>query len=1652
MATKEFQRFREQRQKQQAEQERKRQIGQQRADKVINVGKQIITGLYNAAHDKTAAAKQKTQQQAQQQAQKQATQSAWQSTIKSKPGDLGKDLKTNVQKIADSRKPKPLNLAPSQVEKVKQYVDSPQYHVDQIKSFDKQYQQRAAEKAAADKLYQEQYDKLPTWRKKIVDFQKTDLWKSIAKADRRASDALGGAIDTGSLGGSYALDKALAKSGLMDQKSKEYFQEQVQRADNPTTSRKIGEFAGYLVPGTVAERGVAITGGAALKSLPKIAQGLIRGTAAGAVEGAAQEGGDVLFRNQKFDPLNVAISAGLGGAFGLGGEISGWARDKLAKDLMNVPVKDAPIIPEVLPPGPQLALPSPQIAGYLPEPAKKTMGLERGPLGEGGVIYGDSLTGPSKAPLGLPEPKPLQYEPGTTVRSERVTRNPYRQQYEELIAEARRRGLDQPRPYTGVTLQEEIESLWSQMAGKDAPSLDKLIELAHIEPRRPNIGPDSIARGRETTRMREVAGLKPLVKSLDDRLIRDAEEVSPAAMPQTVLAKTGASSPIPGAAERPLVSQVGGEPAVAAPEPAAAAAPTMTPREEYVAEYIASNPNVKTDALKSLFKLSDSEVNRIRRLASGESVSSLGRDLTEREQHIVDYIRNKPDVDDKIVSEVFKTTPKKVQQLRQVAKEEATSPKREAAPEPEEAVPPPIDEEVPPPVVEEPAAAAAPPPKGDWFTRFFGKQGVGITPFGSKKSDKALTSRDVIVQDRIKPTDDSLLQRGVDAAKSAHRAMANKFMDFGKGGKNVLEAAYDTARVNELATNISGKEFVTPEGKVVGKGMEAVFDMVPRGKSDDFIDYLIVKDARDRIVDRGERVFDESITVPNPDKTSPKKFIPLNSEEGIAVRMNELESQNDWLEGMSAEWNQFTNNLRKYYGVDEGLISPEQMIALETARPNYIKTNRQFEKGEKPIRNLFASQSAQTFTGLGGPIKRVSPGGSARKIVDPRKTMLESIHAWVNNAMRNRVGQQLYNNLLENPEAYENIAEIVPETAAASGKSLKEINKIMKEEGVDGLLQKLDQEYEIAFNKGNQLNPGKGNVVTVMVEGQPKKVLIKDPDLAAAFVGMNPKQLGIITQIAKKGTDAIKRSATATWAPTFGLTKAVAYDLPTMLINAKGNRAKFLGQYLSAIGSGIVNEVSKVPGMRGPLVDKWGSRNARAFERRGGHISPGLKATREFNKNVSRYKRHPIASIGFLKNLPREVGSGALKTLEALPNVMANSPRIAAMVRSLEDGKVTQDSVRKAMNEAREITVNYAKRGTHSDEVEAFFPYTNASIQAVSKFVDQARKKPGATLTGLVGLVGLPKVLEYMQFHDDEDYKQLTPREKYRNYIVGKNEDGTFKKIPLDPTYGIFGGAVVDMLEHFRDKDPDAFRGISDAFSQAVLPPPAAGAAEGLTQRVGPTESILGKSAAGIGGATSAAPFIDLATNTSFTGAPIVPTKKGKLSPELQATEKTTDLAKFVGGKLKMSPIKVDYLLRAYGGDIARYILPATSEAGGGNFKDAALKNFMTDPVYTNTLADDYYDAVSRYETAEENFSQEDVPYPEWYNEDLAKRVTGKGKSSIAGQLKALSDQKKEITAKTYLSRQEKADQIRDVQMKINEVYADTLEELINAGYKPFRR
>lgn len=909
----------------------------------------------------------------------------------------------------------------------------------------------------------------------------------------------------------------------------------------------------------------------------------------------------------------------------------------------------------------------------------------------------------------------------------------------------------------------------------------------------------------------------------------------------------------------------------------------------------------------------------------------------------------------------------------------------------------------------------AQPQTQDTFTNLFGEQNLGISANRSRTPGQGpVTTEDQIVRRSIKNDREGVAE----AVKAQVRAVYQDHVDaldpLKKLGQDVYDTAMDANRANNIANNIVNKEFVNLQGEVVGESLKDIFTKVARGQDKKFLDFLNLRRATTRMA-RNEQVFDSRL------KMTPEK---------VQERLDTLESRHPGFEAISNDYYNFWNNIRQM-GVDEGLISADMKKALETAEPYYVPQMRQFSRSEKPGRDFLAKSSKQSLSGQKAPIQKLSEGGSGRPLVDARKSTIEAVGAWTNAALRNRALQPVVKALKADPDAFKGIVSVVDNTANVSQKSIKDINAIIQKDGIEGLIAEFDNNFEMVMNKGKDINLNEDNILRVMVDGEPSYLRIEDPEVVKAAISMGPQATSLLTDVMSAFSNATKRGATGLLAPLFAV-KGATMDLAQSAIQAR-NPVKQAAYSVYSIFSGIGDSLG-IPGLR-----NW----AQDYRRQGGGYSYALKGERNVNKSIENLTKYPKLSARNAVKTTKNIGRGTLGILEGIGNIAENAPRIAASRIELErlGGEITPENIRKAMNAGRNATVNYSTKGLKTHEIEAFAPYSNAAIQGTRRILKAFKDNPVRTTAAVGTIAVLPKLIEYSRFHNDEDYQNIPARERMRNIFVSKNEDGSFVKLPMDPAYTSFGEMTIEGLRAFRDNDPNAFKGSMDALVNAWTPPLVTGLLQGLTKGDGIKGSL-----AGVANATVFGPPSAIISNKSFTGSPIVSKSLEDRSGRYQYDEKTSAVAKKIGELTNFSPVMADYIIKAYGGDAARIVLPLTSDVGQGNTRNTLLRNFITDPTFTNTLSEDFYNAKDKLNEAYANFNEAGAELPKWYNDEIRKALNSSAKGSVSKTLSELRDYKRQITADKTLSKKERSDKLKEIQQKINTIYVQVNAAMSQSG------
>lgn len=842
-------------------------------------------------------------------------------------------------------------------------------------------------------------------------------------------------------------------------------------------------------------------------------------------------------------------------------------------------------------------------------------------------------------------------------------------------------------------------------------------------------------------------------------------------------------------------------------------------------------------------------------------------------------------------------------------------------------------------------------------------EALGFLPKGFKVNLKNNTSGYVSeTATKIKNTKD--LKPGGSLWDKFYR----NFIDSQKSIKDFSKAAGQTdLKTDVLASNsrnvggtvdyILREGLVDKSGKEISNSFKSVVDNIPRKQEKAFNDYMLHRHNIARM-NEGKPVFGDEIT--------PEKSLEI---------IKNYEQSYPQFKQAAEQYDKFMNDFMEEWGVKSGLIDNDTWLKLKEKYPNYVPTYRVFSEVEKVGKGF--GGSGQRFVNVPNVFKKAT--GSQRDIINPLEKTMELVDKTVKAAKYNEVGQSIVTALRESPEDLKAWAEIVTEPKQGL---LDDINSTLKDEGLEGLMDKFNQQFDQVFNK----KPTGNNIVRVMENGKPVYVKINEPELLKAITGLTKSQPGAIEGFVRKYLTNPFKSLITGKNPIFAVTN-IARDIPTAYINgAEKNPVKFFKNLATAAKDMASN-----------------SQMYKEYKAIGGKYSSYFKS--DINK---LYK-----------------GPGKLETFNTF---IESLPRYAEYRRAVLKGGNNYISKMQGLYNAAEVTTNFARNGNIAKTIDAFVPYFNPAMQGLAKLVRQVKNNPFSTVGKGVFIITIPNVGLYFLNKDNPWYGKLDNRTKDGNYCIPnylgpKDENGnpeTFIKIPKAREYGAILGAFFERAIRMANGEPEPFKGYGTT----------------LKTNFAPNLSTI------------ANPLINLGTNKDFAGRTIVPGNLQNLSPRYQYDETSTEIAKWIGDKLNLSPKQLDYLGKSYLGVIAQFGQPLTTaqtyssndglqENIGNSSKNVLKRKFIADPAFSNDEVSDFYDNKSTLDTAYNDFKKKKVKSDD-LNIPLKKQF-----GNVSEKFSKMYDKIDAVNQDKKLSSAEKEEKIRVIRKEIL-----NLSEKANDKYK----
>lgn len=336
-------------------------------------------------------------------------------------------------------------------------------------------------------------------------------------------------------------------------------------------------------------------------------------------------------------------------------------------------------------------------------------------------------------------------------------------------------------------------------------------------------------------------------------------------------------------------------------------------------------------------------------------------------------------------------------------------------------------------------------------------------------------------------------------------------------------------------------------------------------------------------------------------------------------------------------------------------------------------------------------------------------------------------------------------------------------------------------------------------------------------------------------------------------------------------------------------------------------------------------------------------------------------------------------------------------------------TAREAALESRDITLDFSRRGTHTKRLNQITAFFNATLQGADKMARAFKEDPRGMTVKTMLYITLPSVLLWYMNKDNERYQELPQWEKDTFWIIPGKEN--MYRIPKPFEAGVlFGTSFERMLQYFDDAKNNrksvGFKGYGERVMDSLAP--------GLIP-------------------TGAIPVLEYMTNYSFfRQRSIIPQSQENLPAHLQYGANSSEVAKFVGDKINVSPYMVDNTIRGLGGGLAGLGLSAIDAATGAKENNASkkwyeapgLRGFTAAPYQSSNSVQRVYDDYKEQEKLHNEFKLTGQR-PDGYDaKEFAKL------KNASDSLKGLNKASKAIISNERMSGEQKREQLDKINMR----------------------
>lgn len=560
-----------------------------------------------------------------------------------------------------------------------------------------------------------------------------------------------------------------------------------------------------------------------------------------------------------------------------------------------------------------------------------------------------------------------------------------------------------------------------------------------------------------------------------------------------------------------------------------------------------------------------------------------------------------------------------------------------------------------------------------------------------------------------------------------------------------------------------------------------------------------------------------------------------------------------------------------------GLESPDTIAAWERTYKNYVPLHREDMEGVTPI--------GMGFSVKGAASKRAM--GSQRKVTDVLAHLALQREAAITRGEKNRVGLALYGLALQNKNADFWEADKVP------------------------MIQHIDKNTGLVTSIPDPTYKNKPNVLVLRVGGQDRAVVFNEHNERAVravevLKNLDVQSFGEIMGALATATRYLAAINTQ-YNPVFGLVNGLR-DVQAAALNLTSTPlAGHTWQVLKAVPSAMraIWQIER--------HGKAGNDFDALYEDM--QMTGGTTGYREiFRMGADRAKALQQEFNTFDASKGRKAFNALLEVLDHYNTAIENGTRLAAYKVAVEQG-LTKD---KAASVAKNITVNFNRKGKMGREAGAFYAFFNAAVQGTARTLETLKGPAGKRIIMAGVALGVMQALVAAAGFDDDEWEDIPEFLKQRNFIIPTGNH-TYLMFPMPLGFNILPNLGRIPTELALNGGRKIGTRITDLLTVLVDAANPLGSAT-LAQTIAPTVGD---------------PIVALAENKNFAGFPIAKEDTNPLQPTpgfSRAKDTSSHVArgiatginyatggtKYTPGLLSPTPDQIDYIFGTLTGGAGR--------------------------------------------------------------------------------------------------------------------------------------